>query len=241
MRHRFDSMRGRPNKGRRSQADTQLLEYLAKVTVKYGVDSDKFLDSFLKAHQNRKSKCGKLSIECRLRGQDYAIFLVTRGGEVVGQFRMSEHIHNEKINPLKEFVCNLSIMRELKQERKSHSSKIKNLKAGMKHLDIKAQVLEVSQPMQIAKMSDSYANWANALIADETGTINLSLLGSQMKMVSVNDVVQIENAHVAWFRGERQLRVGRQGKISVLGPTADNTKMAHSYQKKPQDIVQKSE
>jgi len=86
----------------------------------------------------------------------------------------------------------------------------------MKHLNIKAKVLEVSQPTQIATRFGFYTNVANALIADETGIINLSLLGAQIKTVSVHDIVEIENAYVSWFRGERQLRIGKHGRISIV-------------------------
>jgi len=232
MRHKLDGGRGRFKGKYGSQADIQLMEYLAKVSMKYGVDPDKFFNSLLKVYQHRKSKCGKLSIECRLREKDYVIFLITRGWKVVGQFRMSEQLLNEKTNPLKEFVCRLSAMRTLAQGAKSQSYKIRDLKAGMRRLNINARVLKVSQPIQIATRSGFYANLANALIADETGTINLSLLGSQIKGVTLHDVIQIVNGHVAWFRGERQLRVGKHGKISVVNSTANNIKMAHSDWKK---------
>jgi len=215
MRYKSEGRRGRPNGRHRSQADIRLLEYLAKVSMKYEVDSDKFFDSFLDASQHRKSKCGRLLIECRVREKDYTVFLITRDWEVVAQFCMPEYLLHEKTNPLKEFIFRLSPMRTLVQEAKSNSYRIGDLRTGMKHLNINAQVLEVSQPVRITTRSGFYTNVANALIADETGTIKLSLLGSQIKEVSVHDTIQIENAHVAWFRGERQLRIGKHGKISV--------------------------
>jgi len=189
--------------------------------MKYGIDSDKLFDSLLIASQHQKSKCGKLSIECRVREKGYTIFLMTRDWEVVGQFRMPEYLLKEKTNLLKEFACRLSTMRTLAQEAESNSYKIGDLRTGMKRLNIKAEVLEVSQPVQIITRFGLYTNVINALIADETGTIKLSLLGSQMKMVSVHDAIQIENAHVAWFGGERQLRIGKHGKIGVAQRSRD--------------------
>ena len=221
MRHKLGSYRGRPSGRYRSQADVRLLEYLAEVSMKYGVDSDNFFNSFLDAAQHQESKCGKLSIECRARERDYTIFLMTKDWGVVGQFHMPEYILKEKTNPLKEFTGGPSTVRTLTQEAKSNSNKIGDLRAGMEHLNIKAEVLEVSQPIQIATRFGFYTNIVNALIADETGTIKLSLLGSQIKMVSVNDAIQIENAYVAWFRGERQLRIGKHGKISVVQLSID--------------------
>ncbi len=189
--------------------------------MKHGIDPDKLSNSFLNASEHQKSKCGPLSIECRIRERDYTVFLLTRNQEIVGQFRMSNHLLNEKPNLLKEFTSKLPTMRTLAQEAKSNSYKIEGIRTGMKHLNLKAKVLQVSQPIQIATKFGFYANVVNALIADETGTINLSLLGSQIKMVSVHDVIEIENAHVAWFRGERQLRIGKHGKISVVQQSRD--------------------
>jgi hypothetical protein len=154
-------------------------------------------------------------IECRARKKDYAIFLITKDGETIGQFHMSEYLLKEKTNPLKEFTSRLSTLRTPANEAQSNSYKIGDLKAGMKRLNLTAEVLEVSPPIQIATRFGVYTNMINILIADETGTIKLSLLGSQIKTVSVHDAVQIENAHVAWYRGERQLRIGKHGKISI--------------------------
>jgi len=84
--------------------------------MKYEVDSDEFFSSPSKVYQHGKCKCGELSIQCRLRKQDYAIFLITKGWEVVGQFRISEKLLNEKTNSLKQFVSRLSVMGSLSQE-----------------------------------------------------------------------------------------------------------------------------
>jgi len=62
----------------------------------------------------------------------------------------------------------------------------------------------------------NYASVANALIADETGTIKLCLWNEQIKSISVGDTVQLENARVSTFRGERQLRIGKNGMLSIV-------------------------
>ena len=164
MLYKSEGRRGRPNGRYRSQVDTQLLEYLAKVSLKYDVDSDKFFDSFLEAFKHGKSKCGKLSIGRRARRPDYAVFLITKGQEVVAQFRMSEHLLKEKTNPLKEFASRLLAMRKTTQEARSHSYKIGDLRAGMRHLNIKAQVLEASQPRQSQPDMASTLTWQTLLL-----------------------------------------------------------------------------
>jgi replication factor A1 len=88
----------------------------------------------------------------------------------------------------------------------------------MKNLKIKAKVLEVSQPIKTASKSGFFVNLTTALISDETGTINLSLLGAPKKELSINGLIQIDNAYVKWYRGENQLRIGKRGKLKKINP-----------------------
>ncbi|MDH5439868.1 MAG: single-stranded DNA-binding protein, partial [Candidatus Bathyarchaeota archaeon] len=94
--------------------------------------------------------------------------------------------------------------------------KIEDLKAGMKKVNLKARVLEIPGPIMVYTRFGGEARISNALVADETGTVKLSLWGPQINVVTVNDVIQIENAYVSWFRGERQLRIGKHGRICVV-------------------------
>jgi len=51
---------------------------------------------------------------------------------------------------------------------------------------------------------------------DETGTIQLPLWNKQIDEISVGGLIQVENANIIIFRGVRQLKVGRSGKVSVV-------------------------
>jgi replication factor A1 len=57
---------------------------------------------------------------------------------------------------------------------------------------------------------------ANALIADDTGTIKLCLWNEQIDSVALGDTIQIENARTSMFRGERQLSIGKKGTLSSI-------------------------
>lgn len=95
--------------------------------------------------------------------------------------------------------------------------KIKELKDGMRKVDVTARVLEVSEPREvISRFSGQVFRVADAIIGDETGTIKLTLWNEQIEQVKVNDTIKIENGYVRSFRGERQLNVGKFGKITVL-------------------------
>ena len=213
MRNKVWTTRGRPSGRYYSYADIRLLEYLAKISMKHGIDSDEFFYSFLDASQHKESKCGKLLIECRMRTRDHVIFLITSGPKVVAQFSMPERVLEEN-NPIKEFTRTMAPIKS--REAKSNHHQIKDLRAGMRHIKIKARVLEVSQPRLITNRFGSYANVANALISDETGTIQLPLWNKQIGEISVGDLIQVENANVIVFRGLRQLKVGRSGKLNVI-------------------------
>ena len=215
MRNKALTARGRPPGDFHSYDDIQLLEYLTKISAKHEIDSGKFFSSFLYAFEHNEATCGKLSIECRIKTRDYAIFLITNSHKVVAQFPIPEHILT-KTNPLKEFTYRSSFMRNSVQQAKTIHYQIKDLRVGMKRISIKARVLEVSQPRVVATRFGFYANVTNVIVTDETGTIQLPLWNKQIDEISAGDHIQVENANVIVFRGVRQLKVGRSGKVSVI-------------------------
>jgi len=86
----------------------------------------------------------------------------------------------------------------------------------MKKISLRATVSAIPKPTLVFTRFGNYASVANASVTDETGTIKLCLWNEQINTVSVGDTVQIENAHMSLFRGQPQLRIGKNGKLSVL-------------------------
>ena len=94
--------------------------------------------------------------------------------------------------------------------------KVKELVDGMKRVNIQAKVVEKSDTREVqSKFKDQTYRVASATIADETGTIKLTLWNDQIEMVNVNDTVRIENGYVTSFRGEIQLNAGKFGTLTV--------------------------
>lgn len=94
--------------------------------------------------------------------------------------------------------------------------KIKDMRNGMKRVDIEAKVSEKSETREVmARFSDTTHRVATAIIGDETGTIKLTLWNEQIGQVNVNDKIKVENGYVTSFRGEIQLNIGKYGKLSV--------------------------
>jgi len=93
---------------------------------------------------------------------------------------------------------------------------IKDLRNGMKRVSVEAKVIEKSDSREVlSRFKDETHKVATAIIADETGTIKLTLWNEQINQVNVNDTVKVENGYVTSFRGEIQLNVGRYGKLTV--------------------------
>jgi replication factor A1 len=191
-------------------------EYLAVLSAKYDVDADEFFDALVSAGTDRKSTCGNLSIECRGRKKNGIVLLITRASKVVAQFPVTPEFLMEENNPIKA-VWNLEAYqkRQIKNDSSSRPTKIKDLRIGMKSINLKAKVLEVTKSTFVLTRFGNHASVANAMISDETGKIKLCLWNEQIGSVSVGDVVEVENARISAFRGERQLRVGKKGILRV--------------------------
>lgn len=213
--------RGRSKGSRRSRLNTRILEYLVELAMRHKIDATEFFNAIVCAWKNGKAACGGLTIQCRLKRKGCAIFLITEGSAVIAQFPVPEHVLKEA-DPLKGFeyvrerVRCTSRIKEREAIDMSHIQ-IKDLRAGMKRINLKARVIEISKPKLVLTRFNDYVVFANATLLDETSTIKLTLWNGRISMVSVNDVVQIENANVIMFRGEKQLRIGRNGRLKVIG------------------------
>lgn len=94
--------------------------------------------------------------------------------------------------------------------------RIKDLRNGMKRVSIEAKVTEKSDPREVpSRFKDETYKVATATVADETGSIKLTLWNEQINQVNVNDTVKVENGYVTSFRGELQLNVGKYGRLAV--------------------------
>jgi len=191
-------------------------EILAFLSVKYSVDPDKLFQALVSTKEREKVLCGSLSIECRGRIRDEKIFLMMDDPRVVAQFRVSESFLSERGNPLRKFMGCDRISRYLARKADAfQSSFIGGLRVGMKHVNLSAKVLEINKSVSVFTRFGNSAVVANALIGDKTGTIKLTLWDAQIGSVSVGDAVQIRDARAFAFRGEKQLRIGRKGTLSV--------------------------
>ncbi|MDH5441241.1 MAG: OB-fold nucleic acid binding domain-containing protein [Candidatus Bathyarchaeota archaeon] len=206
--------RGRPPNRTDSHTDRKTLEYLAGIAVKHRIASSEFLNCILEAWKQDESECKQLIIRCRKRTEDHAIFLFTTGQKVLAQFPIQTRILQGD-NQLEDYMKMISSRAPSAKNSEAADRKIRNLKAGMKKINLKARVLEIPRPKMVYTKWGMEAHVSNALIGDETGTMRMSLWNRQIEMVSEGDVIEIRNGRVVSFKGERQLRVGKYGEISA--------------------------
>jgi len=212
-------MRGRPRGRGHSTRDTRLLKYLVTISLKHRIDPNKLFNKIVYAWKNGRSKCKQLTIQCREKIGDHAIFLITIHCKVVAQFPMSGHLLKQTA-PLKRFAHAIEREKDaLMKKRNARAvgyNKIEDLKAGMKRINLKARVLAISRPQQALTKYNTYVVFANATLTDETGTVKLTLWNGRIKSLSINDIVEIENANVTAYKGETQLKIGRHSKLRII-------------------------
>jgi len=83
-----EGKRGRPPGPWISRPRRGILAYVAGLSEKHGVSPDRLLKKIIEARENEKSVCKTLTIQCRVRTEDYAVFRITRKGRLVAQLRI---------------------------------------------------------------------------------------------------------------------------------------------------------
>lgn len=190
-------------------------EYLAFLSIKYEVNPKDFLYALRLAMEKEETKCDKLSIRCRCKIKKKFMFLVLRESEVIAQFPIDEGFLLNESNQLENFTETEKIRKYLERKiRKTPVKNIKDLRSGMTHVNLKVKILEVAEPKHVVTRHGHRARVAKALIADESGTIPLCLWNQQITSVSAGDTVQIENARVSTFKGEKLMNLGKKGTLN---------------------------
>jgi hypothetical protein len=208
--------RGRPRGMYPKFADYKSLEYIGLILVKHKLDPTAFFNSLVEAWKTKESTCENLTIECRTKTQDNAVFLITEGIQVVAQLPITKQVLTNT-NPIEQFAHIKRIIEKTLDTVETKHLQIKDLKVGMKRINLEVKILEISKPNTVYTRQGKLNLVANAKVTDESGTIDLPLWNRQVDSIAVGDIIQIENANIVSFRGGLQLRITRTGKISIIG------------------------
>ena len=199
------------------QKKSTLGEHLALLSVKYGVFPNEVFQALVAAKRTETAKCGNLNVEYRGKMKGETIFLITKDGNVVAQFRVEEEFLLRKDNPFESWMSTDKIKKKLaKQNTEAAYSQIKDLRQGMKHVNLKAQVQEIPKPAQVHTQFGNTVMVVNAMVGDESGKVKLCLWEAQIGQINVGDTIELKNGQVCVFRGEKQLRLGKNGTLTVV-------------------------
>ena len=167
-----------------------------------------------------------LTIQYRGSIDNEAIFLIKKHNKVIVQFRVDEEVLLTKDNHFETWMNTDKIRKQLTKQNcgPNISTMVQDLRHGMKKVNVEAEVLETPKPSVVYTRYGNTAMVTNAWIADETGKVKLCLWNEQASYINIGDTIQIKNASVTAFKGERQLCLGKNGTISVLQSRGARTK-----------------
>ena len=209
----YREFRGRPRG--ESPQDYYNLESIILIARKYNLDPKLLMDLFLEAFDKKISQYGGLEISCREVNQDSAIFLITEDEKAVWQFPLNlESIRNPHF---RDSIKDVQMPQKVEKINGSgRNLKISELRFGMKGINVTAKIIEIPPASHVFTRWESEASVSNVKLADETGSVALSLWNDQIKMVHVGDEVEIKNCSVSRFANNTQLRLGRTSTLSVI-------------------------
>lgn len=200
---------------------------MALLSVKYNVYPNEVFQALIEAKEKGKSVCEDLKIEYRGQVKGEMIFLIKKDNDVVAQFRVDEEFLSRKDAVFENSMATEKIRKRIaKQNNETVYTLVQDLKTGMKHVNVKAQVVGLPKPSQVHTQFGNTVMMVNALVGDDTGKIKLCLWEGQISSISKDANVEIRNAQVCSFRGERQLRLGKKGVITTLENPVIETKEA---------------
>ena len=194
-----------------------LEDKLSVLSAQHNLYPSELFQALISAKEQNKSSCEDLTIEYRGSVNNQAIFLITKEGKVVAQFRVSEETLGQKDVSFDNWMDTSRVRKEMAKKNPMPSHiKMENLHAGMKKINVFAEVLETAEPSKVHTQFRDNALVSNAWIGDDTGKVMLCLWDQQVNAVSVGNYIEVKNAHVATFKGEKQIRLGRNGTITIL-------------------------
>ncbi|MGD6851824.1 MAG: hypothetical protein ACQCN6_07185 [Candidatus Bathyarchaeia archaeon] len=200
-----------------------LEDQLAFISAQHDVYPTELFSALSQSKDEGKTTVGDLEVEYRGNVGNQAIFLITKEGKVVAQFRVPEDTLGRTDVSFDSSMDSGRVRREIARQNPAPSHlKIEDLRVGMKKINVLAEVKEVSEPSKVHTQFRDNAVVSNAVVEDETGSILLCLWDQQVNTVHAGDCIEVKNAHVALFKGEKQLRLGKNGSVAITAKALEN-------------------
>jgi hypothetical protein len=206
-----------PSGKRESRRELTSRWYLLKIADKYGLDRRRFLKCFTYAWTHGKSSCDGVSVECRQKEEDSALFLVARQRTIIAQITLTEKIVKSVSRAdLESYPWNECSLSE--NANSPATMQICQINKNIRLASLQAKIIDKSENKWLySKFDGSIHKLSIATISDNTGSIELLLWNDQIDKVSVGDSVEVQNGQVKMHRGQFQVHVGKKvGKLNVI-------------------------
>jgi len=95
--------------------------------------------------------------------------------------------------------------------------KIGDLKSYSRKVYTVAKVISIGESREVTSRKDNTThNVCEALVADDTGSVYLTLWDDSIDAIEEDMVLKLDNAYVNVFRGSMRLNLGKYGSYEVL-------------------------
>lgn len=93
---------------------------------------------------------------------------------------------------------------------------VEDLTPESKRVYVLVKVVEKSEPKEIPSRFGPTRMVTEALVADESASILMSLWDDQADQVEVGDTLQVDNGYISLVRGHMRLNIGKYGSMSKV-------------------------
>jgi replication factor A1 len=194
-----------------------LEDQLAFISAQNDIYPNELFQALVSSKEEGNATVADLMIDYRGSIGNQDIFLIKKEDKVVAQFRVPEETLTKKDVSFDNWMDDSRVRKEIAKQNPAPSHlKVEDLRIGMKKINLNLEVLETSEPARVHTQFRDNAVVSNAVVGDDTGKILLCLWDQQINSVATGDCIEVKNAHVAMFKGEKQLRLGKNGTITVL-------------------------
>jgi len=208
--------RGRSRAPWRAPSNVISLDYLVRISKKYELDSSALLDCIQCAWAQGESSFDSVSVKRRQTMGSDGVFLITQNNQIMTQLKLAPvQLEQLRRSGLHGLLLEDHVM-GMRARQEPENLTIKDLTPRTKRFNLQVKVTEKSTPRIIPSQWGKERLLSIATIKDRSGTIKLPLWNEQIEMVSIGDILRIENAQLKIFRGELNLRVGKSTMLRIV-------------------------
>ena len=108
-----------------------------------------------------------------------------------------------------------------------------NLNPGSRSLNLTVKVISKNPIREVVSRRDGTSHRVTeALVADETGSILLTLWDDTIESITDGDVVVVNNGYIRLFRGSMRLNIGRFGSLEASEEDIENVNTENNMSEK---------